>query len=375
MRDGKPVRDGKSGRPARGDEKARDRKPRPDREAPAARDDRRPSRGDSSRAPVARGARPGMTLPPPHKRLRNVKLLIEYDGSRYAGWQVQPNARTVAGEIEKALSEVIGEDVRIVGAGRTDEGVHAEGQVANFLSRWRHPSDGLAAALNDRLPDDIGIVEAIDVGPEFHARHSAAARVYRYHVLRRRSVFMRRRAMIVSKPLDPKLMKAAADLIIGMHDFAAFTDLRLHHDGSTKVQVTYAGWKDVGSQLVFRISGSHFLPRMVRRLVGCMVKVGTGELPLATFTTWLETAEGESGPHTAPAMGLYLEHVEYPAAALRSPGSWRPRDETHPVAEQAVEAFEALERGEGGEAESANDDTRETEDQDETAARAEVDQA
>jgi tRNA pseudouridine38-40 synthase len=276
-----------------------------------------------------------MVIPPAHKRLRNIRLVIEYDGSRFAGWQVQPKARTVAGVVEKALAEIIGEDVRLVGAGRTDEGVHAEGQVANFLTRWKHPADGLVAAFGDRLPDDVAVVEASDVGPEFHARHSATNRVYRYHVIRRPSVFLRRRAWHVTKALDVKLMQEAAGLIVGMHDFAAFADLRLHQERSTKVDVTYAGWKEVGPQLVFRIGGSHFLPRMVRRLVGCIVRIGSGELPLETFRTWLKTARGESGPMTAPSMGLYLEHVEYPAEILRNQ-----RDRTNPVARRAVEALE-----------------------------------
>src|SRR5205814_47059 len=111
----------------------------------------------------------------------------------------------------------------------------------------------------------------------------------------------------------------AAGTIFGMHDFSAFADMRLHQDRSTKVDVTHASWRDAGPQLVFRIAGSHFLPRMVRRLVGCMVRVGAGDLSLATFRQWLDTGNGESGPMTAPSMGLYLEHVEYPAELLRRP--------------------------------------------------------
>ena len=277
-----------------------------------------------------------MEIPPAHRRLRNIKLMIEYDGTRFIGWQVQPKGRTVAGVIEHALADVIGEEVRLVGAGRTDEGVHAEGQIANFLSRWKHPADGLAAALNERLPEDVGIIEAADVGPEFHARHSASVRVYRYHVVRRRSVFQHRRAWAMPRRVDLKRLRDATTLIVGMHDFAAFTDQRLAGDSSTKVAVTYAGWKQVQDELIFRIAASHYLARMVRRLVGTLVRVGTGELAVPVFREWLETGKGEAAPLTAPAMGLYLEHVEYPPEVLRPPE----RNETHPVAAAAVAEFE-----------------------------------
>lgn len=319
-------------------EEARRGKPRPE-----SRERAKPARREPpSVAAEPRPARQGMVIPPAHKRLRNIRLVIEYDGSRFAGWQVQPKSRTVAGVVEKALAEIVGEDVRLVGAGRTDEGVHAEGQVANFLTRWKLPAGGLAAALNDRLPDDVAVIEAGDVGPEFHARHSATNRVYRYHVIRRPSVFMRRRSWHVTKPLDVTLLREAADMIVGMHDFAAFADLRLHQERSTKVDVTYAGWKEAGPQLIFRIGGSHFLPRMVRRLVGCIVRVGAGDLPLATFRSWLDSGRGESGPMTAPSMGLYLEHVEYPAEILKAPRDppWRARERINPVAQRAVEALE-----------------------------------
>jgi len=261
-------------------------------------------------------------------------LRIEYDGTRYAGWQVQANAKTVAGAIERALSKIVGEPVRLVGAGRTDEGVHAQGQVANFLTRFSHPLDGLVTAANDELPEDIGIIDARDVGPDFHARHSASSRVYHYVVARRRSVFTRRRAWVTPKRIDLARLREATESIVGFHDFRAFCDRKLLGENSSKVDVTHAGWKEGQEQLVFRIAASHYLPRMVRRLVGCLVRVGTGEITPETFKFWLESGEGETGPNTAPAMGLYLEHVEYPPRLLRAP--------THPTARRALEALDAL---------------------------------
>ncbi len=278
-----------------------------------------------------------MTIPPPGRRLRNVRLLIEFDGTRYKGWQVQANARTVAGALQAAIEKVTGETVRLVGAGRTDEGVHAEGQVANFLTRFTHPLDGLVNAINGELPDDVAVVSAHEAGPQFHARHSASSRVYRYHVARRRSPFAVRRAWVVPKRLDGARMREATESIVGFHDFAAFADRRLLGDSSSKVDITYAGWKEQGGQLVFRIAGSHFLPRMVRRLVGCIVRVGTGELALQEFRRWLETGEGDSGPFTAPSMGLVLEHVEYPPEALEVPKAGKG---LHPLAERALAALD-----------------------------------
>ena len=309
-------------------------------------------------------ARRGMHVPPPGKRLRNVRFIVEYDGTRFKGWQVQANARTVAGTIEKALSEVIGDPIRIVGAGRTDEGVHAEGQVANFLTRFSHPLDGLMRAINDALPDDVAIAAASDVGPQFHARHSATSRVYRYHVAKRRSPFLVRRAWLVTRPIKVPRLTEATQLIVGFHDFGAFTDKKLLGDASTNVDVTYAGWKEQPGQLIFRIAGSHFLPRMVRRLVGCLVKVGTGELPLDDFKRWLETGEGEAAPLTAPSMGLTLEHVEYPADALAVGRT----DKMHPLAEAALAALDDEEivdevADDGVEAEERDDEGGDTDEE------------
>lgn len=290
-----------------------------------------------------------MEIPPPSRRKRNIRLVVEYDGSRYAGWQVQPNARTVAGVLQSALAEVVNEEVRLVGAGRTDEGVHAEGQVANFLTRWPHPAETLVAALEDRLPEDVRLVSASEVAPDFHARHSASLRVYRYHVVRRSSVFWHRRAWVLTRRVDLKRLREATELLVGFHDFAAFTDARLAQGANTNVQVTHAAWKELPDQIVFRIAASHFLARMVRRLVGSLVRVGTGELPLATFREWLQTGRGEAAPLTAPAMGLFLEHVEYPAHLIKS---WQ----THPTAARAVAA---LDGGAGGDEDGDESDDAE----------------
>jgi tRNA pseudouridine38-40 synthase len=222
--------------------------------------------------------------------------------------------------------------------------------VANFLTRWPHPAETLVTALNDRLSEDIGIVAATEVAPDFHARHSASTRVYRYHVVKRRSVFSKRHAWVVPRRINLKRLKEATDLVVGFHDFGAFTDQRLAQGQSTTVAVSHAAWKDLPDVLVFRIAASHFLARMVRRLVGSLVRVGTGELAPETFREWLEAGKGEAAPLTAPSMGLFLEHVEYPAHLVQE---WK--SQTHPTAKRAVAALASLD-GEAGEAASTEEE-------------------
>jgi tRNA pseudouridine38-40 synthase len=284
-------------------------------------------------------------------------LIVEYDGARFSGWQVQPNARTGAGVLTSALVQALGEeDVHLVGAGRTDEGVHAEGQVCNFLTKSRIPAATIVREVNEILPSDLKVVRAQDVGPRFHSRHSAISRVYRYHVATRPSVFLRGHAWFLRRKCSLKKVEQATKLVEGFHDFASFCDMKLVKDGSTTVDVTHASWKELKDQYVFRMAGSHFLPRMVRRVVGSLVAVGTGEISLDTFKSWLETRHSESARLTAPAMGLYLEHVEYPPEAMAvdesatgadeghdEPVDADEPDETSPVARRALAALEAAE--------------------------------
>lgn len=257
------------------------------------------------RASGARAAR-DRDAPPP---LANYRLLIEYDGGRYSGFQSQKNARTVAGELAASVGAVIGRAVTLIGAGRTDAGVHAEGQVVNFLASPGRDPRRLRDDINERLPADINVV-AVDLAPrDFHARSHATSRTYRYQVLRRRDAFRKAYAWWVKQPIDVALVAAEAAAIVGHHDFASFTD---EGDAETVVRVGAAAWSEAGELLLFRVSADHFIYKMVRRLVGAMVEVGCGRARPGRLAALLaEPRFGATAEVTAPPSGLFLEHVSY----------------------------------------------------------------
>lgn len=256
---------------------------------------------------------------------RNLRLLIEYEGTRYGGWQVQPAARTVAGEILAAIGRVLGETPKLIGSGRTDLGVHAEGQVANFFTHTRLAPDAVAGLLNDHLPSDIHVLEARDVPIAFHARHDATSRRYRYQIALRRSAFFKRLVWWVKEPLDAEAMTAAARALPGRHDFSSFAE-RLEEVREPRVRVLAAGIKRSDFLVTFRIEADHFLPRMVRRIVGVLAQIGAGRLPVEAMARFLETPVADPAQWTAPPSGLFLEAVRYPEeeAARRAGGSGGP---------------------------------------------------
>lgn len=248
------------------------------------------------------------------------KLTIEYAGTRYSGWQVQRNARTVAGAIEDAVVHVSGrEDFELYGAGRTDAGVHALGQVAHLDLETRLAPHALLAALNDALPADINVLQAEKVSRRFHARHDAAARVYLYQVARRRTAFLKPFVWWVREPLDVARMRVAAQTCLGLHDFRAFS-AAAPDEGSSRVLLETLECLDEGELLLLRVRGSHFLWRMVRRLVGVLVEVGRGHLSPADMQRVMAAGSSElPASLTAPAAGLFLEQVLYPDAPGEQP--------------------------------------------------------
>jgi tRNA pseudouridine38-40 synthase len=268
----------------------------------------------------------GVTAAPgTHGPTRNIRLLIEYEGTRYAGWQVQKGQRTVMGEILAALKTALGESPKLFGAGRTDQGVHAEGQVANFLTRSPLPAPGLALALNDVLPADINILEGRDVPLSFHARHDALSRRYRYQIAARRSAFFKRLIWWVRQPLDCDRMQEAARALLGRHDFTSFAD-RTAEIAEPRVQIFGAGLRKSDFLISFTIEADHFLPRMVRRVVGVLVQIGLGNLPPEAVGRFLAETVDDPAQWTAPPSGLFLERVRYPEDAgpqtpLARPGS------------------------------------------------------
>lgn len=250
--------------------------------------------------------------------MQTFRLILEYDGSRYSGWQEQINARTVQGELKEAAQDLFRTEVELYGAGRTDAGVHAVGQVAHLKIRSKAPA--LAAPqilreLNDRLPATIAILEVAEAPPRFHARHDAKSRAYFYQISTRKAALSKRFVWWVKDPLDVARMQQAAALIPGRHDFAAFRAADPSKPGESTIVVVDSAEVSVDDNLiVFRIEASHFLWKMVRRLTGTLVKVGLRDVSVEEFRHLLG---GKRNPKldiaawTAPASGLFLEGVRY----------------------------------------------------------------
>ncbi|MBI2690168.1 MAG: tRNA pseudouridine(38-40) synthase TruA [Acidobacteria bacterium] len=253
--------------------------------------------------------------------MKTWKVTLEYDGTKYSGWQEQNNARTVAGSLRGAVEDFLGSPVEIMGAGRTDAGVHALAQVAHIKLRKsdrRHPKYDpayLITQFNERLPSDISIIDIEDAPVAFHARHDATARSYLYQIATRKTAFHKRHVWWIKEPLDIAAMQQAAARIAGRHDFARFAQKDPSKPReSTIVHVDSAEVIEDDYLVLFRIDASHFLWRMVRRLVGITVKVGLGEVTLDEFDQLL-TGKGEArldvAAWTAPSAGLFLESVRY----------------------------------------------------------------
>lgn len=238
-------------------------------------------------------------------------LRIEYAGTRYRGWQIQNNARTVQGEIARAAREVLRSDnFELYGSGRTDAGVHAIEQVAHLDTSVKIAPARLADQINALLPADINIISAETVDRRFHARHSATSRGYLYQIARRRTAFAKPYVWWVREPLDIARMREAAAAFTGMHDFRAFSDDD-PEEKSTKVLVESLTIEEEGSLVLVRISGSHFIWKMVRRVVGILVEAGQGRLSRRDIDRMLKGDSELPAQLTAPASGLFLEKVTY----------------------------------------------------------------
>jgi len=240
-----------------------------------------------------------------------LKLTFEYAGTRYSGWQIQQNARTVQGEVEKAIHEATGADrFELYGSGRTDAGVHALGQVAHLDIRAQVPPEALRRRMNDALPSDINVLRVEAAAPRFHARHDAVARSYIYQVARRRTAFAKPFVWWVKEDCDAERMRQAAKAFVGFHDFRAFSD----DDPGAKSTTVHLESFDVHEDedlIVLHVEASHFLWKMVRRLVGVLVEVGRGQMPPGEAAKLFEADPRTVAPLTAPASGLFLERVYY----------------------------------------------------------------
>ena len=244
------------------------------------------------------------------------KLIIEYAGTRYSGWQIQKNARTVQGDIDRAVRTVTKRtDFELYGSGRTDAGVHALAQIAHLDVSTNLPPDTLTARLNDELPADINILSASVVPHRFHARHDAVARRYLYQIARRRTAFAKPFVWWVKEPIDLERMRRAAQAFVGMRDFQSFAEREREKDKedakSTLVLVERLDVVDAGDLVLVAIEGSHFLWKMVRRVVGVLVDIGRGTLEPSAAAKLLAAPSNAPAKLTAPASGLFLERVYY----------------------------------------------------------------
>jgi tRNA pseudouridine38-40 synthase len=262
------------------------------------------------------------------RNVRNLRLILSYDGAEFAGWQVQPGRTTVQGTLASAIGRLSGENVLPQGSGRTDAGVHALSQVASFVTASAIPAENWLRALNDILPASIRVLEVAEAAPEFHARKSARAKTYRYRIYRGAICppFLAGYVWHYPYPLNESAMVGAADVVIGEHDFTSFAAVdpervermaAAETVGTTLLRTTNvrtifsSTWTREGEELLYTIRGSGFLHHMVRNLVGTFVLVGKGTLSVEELRRIIEARERSAAGPTAPASGLYLVEVEY----------------------------------------------------------------
>lgn len=239
------------------------------------------------------------------------KLLLEYDGTCYVGWQIQPNGTSVQAELEKGLEQIIQEPVSIVAAGRTDAGVHARGQVASFRTEKPVQVQLLRKGLNGVLPSDIAVLSCESMHDDFHARHSAKGRSYSYCLAMRPTAIARNFSWYVGGyQIDRKLLAGCASLLLGDHDFSSFCKAHSSTDDFV-CKVEESRWTENGTSLIYEIKANRFLYTMVRTIVGTIVEVARGHREAGEFRDILEAKDRTRAGMAAPAKGLFLEEIYY----------------------------------------------------------------
>ena len=239
------------------------------------------------------------------------KFLLMYEGTDFKGWQKQPDERTVQGELEHALETLYQQSVVTMGQGRTDAGVHAEGQVAHADLPEKFDAKRILHAMKGLLPSDMAMVEAEVISADFHARFDALSRQYRYQITCGKNPLLRRMAWNVESGIDFSLLEKCASDILGKHDFINFCIPPDEPEMTTLSEIFRSEWNRKNGLLIYRIEGNRFLRHLVRRLVGTMVHVGIGKISYERFCEMLNGEESDVKGHTAPAKGLILETVQF----------------------------------------------------------------
>ena len=244
--------------------------------------------------------------------MKRVMLIVAYDGTEYHGWQVQPNARTIEGELNRCLSELLQEDIQVIGASRTDAGVHAKGHIAVFDTDARMPAEKISYALNQRLPKDIVIQKSCQVDADFHPRHCDTRKTYSYHIYRGEfpMPLRTRYSYFTYVPLDVTKMREAAAFFLGEHDFKSFCSANTQVESTVRT-IEFLDVTEDDRELVITIRGNGFLYNMVRIIAGTLVDVGRGFLAVEDIPDILMACNRERAGQTLPACGLVLEKYEF----------------------------------------------------------------
>ena len=249
--------------------------------------------------------------------MKRVMLRVAYDGTDYCGWQLQPGVPTIEGVLNEKLSELLGEEITVTGASRTDSGVHSLGNVAVFDTNTRIPAEKISYALNQRLPDDIVIQGSEEVTPDFHPRHCDSRKTYEYRILNREFPLPteRRDSYFTYRRLDVEAMKRAAEFIVGTHDFASFCSA--HAQTETTVRTVYACTVEkTGDMICIRVTGAGFLYNMVRIIAGTLLEIGCGARQPDDMKAIIEACDRSAAGPTAPAHGLTMQKIEFEGDTL-----------------------------------------------------------
>lgn len=251
--------------------------------------------------------------------MRNIKIIVQYDGTRYNGWQrLGDSEKTIQGKLEQVLSRMAGEEVNVIGSGRTDAGVHALRQTANFKTDDPRPVEDILAYLNQYLPDDIAVVEASEVPERFHSRLNAISKTYVYRIWNQPypNPFLRKYSLYIPRPyLNVNAMSKAAQFLTGKHDFTSFTSVSSKKKSNVR-KITEIRFGNNNSMLEISIDGDGFLYNMVRIIIGTLLEAGLGNIAPESVKDILESRDRQKAGPTAPPQGLFLADVRYPVETI-----------------------------------------------------------